>query len=56
MGVRAVLMNLGVPSNAIEMRMENAGPSTTDDADGAVLIEPLVVRNSSVSTPTGDQP
>lgn len=56
MGVRAVLMNLGVPGNAIEMRMENAGPPTTDSGDGAVLIEPLVTRNTGTSTPTGDQP
>jgi hypothetical protein len=56
MGVRAVLMNLGVPGNAIEMRMENAGPPTTDSGDGAVLIEPLVARNPGPSTPTGDQP
>jgi hypothetical protein len=56
MGVRAVLMNLGVPADAIEMRMENSGPSTTDDEGGAVLIEPLVPRNPSASTPTGDQP
>lgn len=56
MGVRAVLMNLGVPGNAIEMRMENAGPSTTESGDGAVLIEPLVTRNPGTSTPTGGQP
>lgn len=56
MGVRAVLMNLGVPSNAIEMRMENAGTSTTDAGGGAVLIEPLVGRNTGASTQAGEQP
>ena len=56
MGVRAVLMNLGVPGNAIEMRMENIGTSTTDAGDGAVVIEPLVAINSGTSTPTGDRP
>ncbi|RRQ51834.1 hypothetical protein [Sphingorhabdus wooponensis] len=56
MGVRAVLMNLGVPGNAIEMRMENAGASTTEASGGAVLIEPLIASNSSASTRTGDQP
>jgi hypothetical protein len=56
MGVRAVLMNLGVPSNAIEMRMENVGTSTTDAGDGVVLIEPLVGRSSSAPVPSGGQP
>ena len=56
MGVRAVLMNLGVPSNAIEMRMENAGTSTTDAGGGAVLIEPLAGRNPGTSTQAGEQP
>jgi hypothetical protein len=56
MGVRAVLMNLGVPSNAIEMRMENAGTSTTDAGGGAVLIEPLAGRNPGASTQAGEQP
>jgi hypothetical protein len=56
MGVRAVLMNLGVPGNAIEMRMENAGMSTTDAGGGAVVIEPIVGGNPGTSTPTGDQP
>ena len=56
MGVRAVLMNLGVPSNAIEMRMENAGTSTTDAGGGAVLIEPLPGRNPGASSQAGEQP
>jgi len=56
MGVRAVLMNLGVPSTAIEMRMENSGTSTTDAGGGAVLIEPIVAGNPGASIPTGDQP
>jgi hypothetical protein len=56
MGIRAVLMNLGVPSNAIEMRMENAGTSTTDAGGGAVLIEPIFGRNPGISTQTDDQP
>ena len=56
MGVRAVLMNLGVPGTAIEMRMENTGSSTTDAGGGAVLIEPIVARNPGASIPTGDQP
>jgi len=56
MGVRAVLMNLGVPSAAIEMRMENIGTSTTDAGGGAVLIEPIVARNPGASISTGDQP
>jgi hypothetical protein len=56
MGVRAVLMNLGVPSTAIEMRMENTGTSTKDAGGGAVLIEPIVARNPGASISTGDQP
>jgi hypothetical protein len=56
MGVRAVLMNLGVPGNAIEMRMDNAGPPTADTGDGAVVIEPLVAKNPGTSTPTGNRP
>lgn len=56
MGVRAVLMNLGVPGNAIEMRMDNAGPPTADTGDGAVVIEPLVAKNLGTSTPTGNRP
>jgi hypothetical protein len=56
MGVRAVLMNLGVPGNAIEMRMENAGSSTTDAGGGAVVIEPIVGGNPGTSTRTGDRP
>jgi hypothetical protein len=56
MGVRAVLMNLGVPGTAIEMRMENTGTSTTDAGGGAVLIEPLGGGRPGTSTPTGDQP
>lgn len=56
MGVRAVLMNLGVPSNAIEMRMENAGTSTTDAGGGAVLIEPILGRNPGASMQAGGQP
>lgn len=55
MGVRAVLMNLGVPANAIEMRMENAGPST-GASGGAVVIEALVGSNSDAASQTGEQP
>ncbi len=56
MGVRAVLMNLGVPSNAIEMRMENAGTSASDNVDGSVLITPLMANSADAATPSGDQP
>jgi hypothetical protein len=56
MGVRAVLMNLGVPANAIEMRMENSGPSATDDGEAAVLIEPLVAGNTGSSPRLDGQP
>jgi hypothetical protein len=56
MGVRAVLMTLGVPSNAIEMRMENAGSSTTDNVDGSVLITPIFANSASTATQSGDQP
>ena len=56
MGVRAVLMNLGVPSNAIEMRMENAGTSASDNVDGSVLITPLLANSSAAATQSGDQP
>jgi hypothetical protein len=56
MGVRAVMMNLGVPSNAIEMRMENAGSSTTDNVDGSVLITPIFANSASTATQSGDQP
>ncbi len=55
MGVRAVLMNLGVPGNAIEMRMENSGPSATD-ADGAVVIAPIVAGNAGSSLGSDGQP
>lgn len=56
MGVRAILMNLGVPGNAIEMRMENSGVLTTEDNAGSVLIEPLGVRSPSATPQTGVQP
>ena len=56
MGVRAVLMNLGVPGTAIEMRMENSGASTAEAGYGAVVIEPLVARNPGASTPAGERP
>lgn len=57
MGVRAVLMNLGVPSNAIEMRMENAETSSNpDDVGGSVLITPLMSNSADAATQSGDQP
>jgi hypothetical protein len=56
MGVRAVLMDLGVPSTAIEMRMENSGASASEEGGGTVLIEPLVSRNAASSSPLGGQP
>lgn len=55
MGVRAILMDLGVPGTAIEMRMENSGASAAD-GDGVVLIEPLVARNVAGSSQLGGQP
>jgi hypothetical protein len=56
MGVRAVLMNLGVPSTAIEMRMENAGTPTTENGEASVLISPIMTNNAGASTQTGDRP
>ena len=56
MGVRAVLMNVGVPANAIEMRMDNAGPSAAGTDGGAVVIESLVGRNPGASNQSGEQP
>lgn len=55
MGVRAILMDLGVPGTAIEMRMENSGASAAEEGDGVVLIEPLVDRNAFSASQVGDQ-
>ena len=50
MGVRAVMINLGVPADSIDMKMENVATGS----DGIVVIEPIAPRAaSSASAPQG---